>query len=468
MKLLAGAILFCVGSVMATSAMSTNLAGGGATLPAGAYVGFDFINKPTTGDSAKLSQGPVDSSFSTPSYGANVLSNSLFGAWATTNNVKISYCQTGSGAGKRFLNGDSTGTLTATGTCGPNSGTPALAGFDISATKFPSSQNPDFIASDAPLSQAEYTTFVNNKAAHVEPTQFPALVGSIAIIYNIPGLTARLDLTESQVCQVFSGKAATWGAVTPALKDVNGNTVTLPNPSLPIKIAFRSDGSGTSFNFSNHLAANCGSADVVGGHFDTDQTWSAASPATSVIKDLIGFPTSSSVLLPSNGNPAVVAAVAANSGAVGYAEEANVLAAPSSSVQTAKITGKDPAADLVTTFNAPAGSVVADQAITGISATGTPTLAALTSVPGQASCVAVVNPNSYAKGVTAGAGYPIVAVTYLMANSRGNATNVATLRSFLLNPYGAHTGVTTVGTGTGFAFLGNAGITAARVNACIQ
>ena len=39
---------------------------------------------------------------------------------------------------------------------------------------------------------------------------------------------------------------------------------------------------------------------------------------------------------------------------------------------------------------------------------------------------------------------------------------------FLLNPYGAHTGVTTVGTGTGFAFLGNAGITAARVNACIQ
>ena len=460
MKMLAGAVLFCVGGLAATSAMSTTLSGGGATLPAGGYVGFNFLSTPGI---ARLSKGPATTP---PSYGAAVSTSSLFGAWASTTGNDISYCQTGSGAGKRFLNGDPTGTLTTTGACGVITGTPALVGFDITAVN---SQNPDFIASDAPLAQSEYTQFVNAKAAHVEPVQFPALVGSIAIIYNIPGLASgvRLNLSESQVCQVFSGKAATWGAVTPALTDTNGHVVVLPNPSLPIKIAFRSDGSGTSFNFSNHLAANCGAGDVVGGHFDTDQTWSAASPATSVIKDLIGFPGTGSQL-PSNGNPAIVTSVAGNPGAVGYTETANFINAPSASVAAAKIGGKDPATDLVTTFNAPSGSLVSDQAITGVSATGTPTLAALTSVPGQAACVVMVNPNSYASGVTAGAGYPIVAVTYLMANSRGNSTNVTALRSFLLNPYGSHTGVTTVGAGTGFAFIGNAGVNSLKMNGCVQ
>jgi phosphate transport system substrate-binding protein len=473
MKMLAGAVLFCVGGLLATSAMSTTLSGGGATLPAGGYVGFDFLNVPGI---ARLSTGPVTApkSLSGVVYGAPVNSASLFGAWAATTGNDISYCQTGSGAGKRFMNGDPTGTLTATGTCGLITGTPTLVGFDISAAN---SQNPDFIASDAPFSQAEYTQFINAKAAHVEPVQFAALVGSIAVVYDLPELKSAgvvLDLSESQVCQLFSGKAATWGASSlGALKDTHGNTITLSThtANLPVKIAFRSDGSGTTFNFSNHLAANCGTGDVVGGHFDTDQTWTAASPATSVLKDLIGFPTSSSLLLPSNGNPAIITSVDGAEGSVGYTEMANFINAPASTVtnvDAANVAGKNAKTDLVASFAAPTGSLVSDQAITGVSSTGTPTLAALASVPGQASCMSIVNPNSYSSGVAAGAGYPIIAVTYLMANSRGNSTNVTALRSFLLNPYGSHTGVTTVGANTGFAFISNAGVTNARVNACIQ
>src|ERR1700748_3059870 len=104
MKLLAGALLLCAGGTLATSAMSTTLYGGGATLPVGGYVGWSFLSTPGI---ARLSQNSTAVPFS--SNAAVVDANSLYGAWAATTSNTISYCQTGSGGGKRVLNGDTSG-----------------------------------------------------------------------------------------------------------------------------------------------------------------------------------------------------------------------------------------------------------------------------------------------------------------------------------------------------------------------
>lgn len=446
MKLLAGAILFCAGGALATSAMSATLYGGGATLPAGGYVGWNFlVDGPSASDPARLTPtGRVDS-------------GSLFGAWAATTTNAIQYCQTGSGGGKRVLNGDTSGSpsLTAGGTCADFNGVTPLTGFQITDTN---SVQPDFVASDAPMSQAEYTTYLNNKgAAHVEPIQFPALVGSIAMIYNNSDVTAtHLALTDTMVCKMFSGVWTNWNQL------ATDAGVNLGLPSKAIKLVYRSDGSGTSFNFSNHLAAVCQASGVtVGGHFDTDQTFVAAAGVASVTKDLIGFP---STAVGQNGNPAVANAVASTDGAFGYAETANAIKQSGTSLKYATVNGKDPVTDLGTSGSFGVSTPVTDKAITGVDPLhGTPVLSALTTVPGTANCTLVVDPNTYSQPAN---GYPIVAVTYLLANSHGNGGQLTALRSFLLNPYGAHSGVNTVGAGTGFAFITGTGITALKVNGC--
>jgi hypothetical protein len=80
----------------------------------------------------------------------------------------------------------------------------------------------------------------------------------------------------------------------------------------------------------------------------------------------------------------------------------------------------------------------------------------------------MVNPADYANIPNQ---YPIVAVSNLIANEKGNGTDVTAVRSLFSSLYGtsaaAHPGVTTIGTGTGYAFV-NAAVAAARVNACIN
>jgi hypothetical protein len=103
-KIIAGAVLLAIGFTAAGSAMSTDVFGGGATLPAGAYVGFNF-NVPTT--PAKLSTNAttnhLDPSAPPALAPVGVASDSLFGAWATSASNKVSYCQTGSGNGKKIF-----------------------------------------------------------------------------------------------------------------------------------------------------------------------------------------------------------------------------------------------------------------------------------------------------------------------------------------------------------------------------
>jgi phosphate transport system substrate-binding protein len=92
----------------------------------------------------------------------------------------------------------------------------------------------DFGASDEPIKASE--------AAKVSRgvVQFPAVGGTIAIAFNKSDCSA-LRLTQKQAADIFLGKIKTWDQ----LKCGKG----------PITVAHRSDGSGTTFAFTNSLSA---------------------------------------------------------------------------------------------------------------------------------------------------------------------------------------------------------------------
>lgn len=416
-KMLAGAALFCVSALIATSAMSTALYGGGASLPAGAYFGWSFL---------------PNNRLVLP---ADVASTSLLGAWAASTGNTIQYCQTGSGGGKRVLNGDTGSTpgnpsLVAGGACNVGFANSTMfgisqvspTGFQIPATAV---GQPDFIVSDAPFTTAEYQTFVNLKGpSRGEPVQFPAFGGAIAVVYknsdvNVPH---KMNLTTAQVCQIFSGNLTLWNQLNPSF---------LPKP---IKVVYRSDDSGVSFNLANHLSAVCGSISTTG-PFQTYQTF--FSPVATNTQTVIAYlPLNSSTSkIPATGDPGVILTVAhpTNDGAIGYAEVADALdhtGSGANPVDYATIDGRDPVADLPATM---AVTGLFDETIFGVNAFGRPVLSAV-APNSTAKCLGIVDPNSYANPVQPS--YSILTVSYLVANQKGNGTDVTALRSLMVYPVG--------------------------------
>jgi phosphate transport system substrate-binding protein len=101
----------------------------------------------------------------------------------------------------------------------------------------------NFGASDAPLSDAQL---------HAMPApifHFPTVMGAVVLAYNLPGVTARLKLTGPVIADIFLGNVVKWSD--PAIAALNPG-VTLPDD--PIVTAHRSDGSGTSYIFSDYLS----------------------------------------------------------------------------------------------------------------------------------------------------------------------------------------------------------------------
>lgn len=105
----------------------------------------------------------------------------------------------------------------------------------------------DFAGSDFPLNAGNQGA-ADARCKTGPAINLPMVPGPIAVGYNLPGVTA-LNLSASTLAKIFSGKITNWNDATIA-KDNPG--VTLPN--LAIKTYHRSDGSGTSFNFTNYLA----------------------------------------------------------------------------------------------------------------------------------------------------------------------------------------------------------------------
>jgi phosphate transport system substrate-binding protein len=98
----------------------------------------------------------------------------------------------------------------------------------------------DFGASDAPLSQFSPTC--------TSCVQIPWALAGTAVIYNLAGLQ-HLNMTGSVLAQIYLGKVTKWNA--PAIQKLNKGK-SLPNK--PITVVHRSDGSGTSYNFTDYLS----------------------------------------------------------------------------------------------------------------------------------------------------------------------------------------------------------------------
>jgi len=103
----------------------------------------------------------------------------------------------------------------------------------------------DFGASDAAMSDKEIAAVKDGGVVLL-----PMTAGSIVLSYNLPGLTAAVNLPRDVYPAIFLGEITTWND--PKIAAANPG-VTLPN--LPITVAYRADGSGTTYNFTNHLAA---------------------------------------------------------------------------------------------------------------------------------------------------------------------------------------------------------------------
>lgn len=421
MTKLAGALVLSMAA--ATSAHAAIQVGGGATLPAVGYVG---------NVTHRLNAAPT--------------ATSLLGAYKTVYaNSGASYCQTGSGAGKNILAGVS-GT-NVQNSCPDGATTPTGFGANDPGVSRPTLTQPNFAGSDSPLSSTDYSNYVANRGTS-RPLQFPAVAGGIAIVYRNDNSTTTLDLTTAQVCGIFNGTITTWSALGQPLP-VSGNDT--------LQVVYRSDGSGTSFGFSNFLSANCSGTPAA--HFKTDQAFSNA-------VSLYSLP--GTTWTGKSGNANVVDAIVngANDGFIGYAEAANALSVAGN---IATVNGKDPAADLgdATTHKVTINSadVVYNNAITGVDAnTGRPTFAAISGAP-STSCIALVKPDAYA---TPSSGYPIVAVSYLLGNSTGNGSDAADVRKLLGAPYTTSVvnATKTIGAGTGLAFL-NAPFTTSQINGCV-
>ncbi|ASN83072.1 phosphate ABC transporter substrate-binding protein PstS [Deinococcus ficus] len=87
------------------------------------------------------------------------------------------------------------------------------------------------------------------KDAPAKIIQIPTTMGGVVPAYNLPGLTKPLNFTGKVLADIYLGKIKTWGD--PAIAKINAG-VTIP--PLPITVARRSDGSGTTYVFADYLA----------------------------------------------------------------------------------------------------------------------------------------------------------------------------------------------------------------------
>ncbi|MEO0408243.1 MAG: phosphate ABC transporter substrate-binding protein PstS [Cyanobacteria bacterium P01_A01_bin.135] len=102
----------------------------------------------------------------------------------------------------------------------------------------------DFGATEVPLSDAELAQ-VQRGAVFI-----PSVAGSVAVVYNLPGVESGLKLSRQVLPDIFLGNITQWND--PAIAALNPG---IALPDRPITVIHRSDGSGTTAAFTAHLSA---------------------------------------------------------------------------------------------------------------------------------------------------------------------------------------------------------------------
>jgi len=106
-------------------------------------------------------------------------------------------------------------------------------------------QTVDFGASDAPMSEDDVSKAKGGAVLH-----FPTVLGAVVITYNLADVTQPLRLTGPVIGDIFLGKITKWNDQRIAALNAG---VKLPNAD--VLVVHRSDGSGTTFIFTDYLTA---------------------------------------------------------------------------------------------------------------------------------------------------------------------------------------------------------------------
>jgi phosphate transport system substrate-binding protein len=105
----------------------------------------------------------------------------------------------------------------------------------------------DFGASDMPLTDEQLKDYSSKHGSAL--LLFPTVLGGVVPTYNVPGLSTDLTFTPEALAGIFLGKIKNWND--PAIAQANPGAK-LPNQK--IVVVHRSDGSGTTFCWTDYLS----------------------------------------------------------------------------------------------------------------------------------------------------------------------------------------------------------------------
>ena len=163
----------------------------------------------TTSGAASATSGPVDLTGAGATF-PNPIYQKWTSDYATKTGVKINYQSIGSGGGIRQI----------------------------------SEQTVDFGATDGPMSDTEMSGAKGGPIMH-----FPTVLGGVVMGYNLPEVTQPLKMTGPVIADIYLGKITKWND--PRIATLNAG-VTLP--ASDILVVYRSDGSGTTYVFTDYLS----------------------------------------------------------------------------------------------------------------------------------------------------------------------------------------------------------------------
>jgi len=146
----------------------------------------------------------------------------------------------------------------------------------------------DFGASDGPMTDEQL------KEAKTKIVHIPTVLGADVPAYNVPGISGEIKFTPEALAGIFLGKIQSWND--PALTKVNPG-VNFPNQQ--IIVVHRSDGSGTTYIFTDYLSK-------------VSKEWEAAVGKGTSVKWPVG--------LGGKGNEGVAGQIRQLQGSIGYVE----------------------------------------------------------------------------------------------------------------------------------------------------
>jgi phosphate transport system substrate-binding protein len=105
----------------------------------------------------------------------------------------------------------------------------------------------DFGATDGPMNDEQLAAYKSKRGADI--LHFPSVLGAVVPTYNVPGVTGALNFTPEALAGIYLGKITKWNDAT-----IAGANQGVKLPGNDIVVVHRSDGSGTSYIWTDYLS----------------------------------------------------------------------------------------------------------------------------------------------------------------------------------------------------------------------